>query len=241
MAQTRTTTEKGFSLAKGPVGITGLVLLAAGILGLLFAGHSFPTNEAVSGTVNVGGDKFLGFGGNGWTWALTGVAGLLLLLAAPLHWGAKTMSIVVGLALGAASVIALVDKDDVFGLASANGPTKLLWGAAAALLLILALLPRVGKKDRIDEDRVVEHRVRERRPVERETVRERPVVEDRPRGEVVDRNVTRGERVSTDREGTRGERVSTDRVVSDGEGLGREREGRIVDTADDRNPERRPR
>jgi len=51
------------------------------------------------------------------------------------------MSLIVGLALGAASVIALVDKRDVFGIFAANGATKLIWGVASAVLLVLALLP----------------------------------------------------------------------------------------------------
>jgi len=49
------------------------------------------------------------------------------------------MSLIVGLALGAASVIALVDKRDVFGIFAANGPTKLIWGVSSAVLLVLAL------------------------------------------------------------------------------------------------------
>lgn len=234
MAQERNT-DKGVSLAKGPVGITGIVLLAAGILGLLFAGHSFNASHAVSGTAN--GGHFLGFEGNGWTWALTGVAGLLLMFGAPMHWAAKSMSLIVGLALGAASVIALVDKHDVFGLAAANGPTKLLWGAAASLLLVLALLPRVGKNRKVDDDRAVDYKVRERRPVEREVVRERPVereVEREPRGEVVDRDVTRGEHVrDVDRRDgdLRGDREV---VVERDRGLGTDDRGGAV------SPDRRP-
>ena len=49
-----------------------------------------------------------------------------------------------GLALGAAAVIAMIDGDDVFGIFAANGLTELVWGIAAAILLVLALLPRVG-------------------------------------------------------------------------------------------------
>lgn len=208
-----TTKTKGTSLAKGPVGIIGLILLAAGILGLLLGDSDFATKNAIDGTSN--GDKFLGFEGNGWTWALTGVAGLLLLLAAPLHWGAKTMAIVVGLILGAASVIALYDEKDVFGLAAANGPTKLLWGAAAAALLISALLPRIGKKDHVDHDV-------DRAPRPRERVVERPVVE-RERHAVGERDEIRDndrDRVDLDprdldRTGGAGERV-VDRDVQRG-------------------------
>jgi hypothetical protein len=72
---------------------------------------------------------------------------------APLHWGAKTMAMIVGIAFAAACVIAVVDGNDVFGVAAANTWTKLVFGAAAAALLIVAMLPRVGRrKERVVED-----------------------------------------------------------------------------------------
>lgn len=140
--------EKGISLAKGPVGIVGGVLLVYGVLALIFGGNGF-TAHPVDGTVQ--GTKWLGFEGNGWSNLLTAGAGALLLFGSPTHWGAKSLSLIVGLALGAASVISLVDGDDVFGIFAANGPTKLAWGIAAAVLIVLALLPRVGG-GRTDDD-----------------------------------------------------------------------------------------
>jgi hypothetical protein len=158
--------DKGVSLAKGPVAITGIILLAAGILGFVFAGNSFSASP-VDGTAQ--GDTFLGFEANGWTNLLLIGAGALLLFGSPLHWAAKSLSLIVGLVLGAASVIALADGDDVFGIFAANGPTKLLLGAAAALLIVLALLPRVGGgKKRKDDDHIPPRR---ERVVERDTVR----------------------------------------------------------------------
>ena len=142
--------HKGTSLAKGPAWFMGLGLLALGILGLIFGGHSFSASP-LDGNVN--GKSFLGIEGNGWTWLLFGGGGLLLLLAAPAHWGAKTMALTVGLILGAASVISLVDGRDVFGIFAANGLTSLVWGAVAAALLIIGLLPRVGKDKHRDRDR----------------------------------------------------------------------------------------
>jgi hypothetical protein len=142
--------KDGISLAKGPVALVGVALLAYGITGLLLGGHGF-TAHAVSGTVN--GKTWLGLEGNGWTNLLFAGTGAVLLLGAPLHWGAKSLALIVGLVLGAASVIALVDGEDVFGIFAANGPTKLAWGAAAAVLLVLALLPRVGGDRRRDDDR----------------------------------------------------------------------------------------
>jgi hypothetical protein len=136
---------KGFSLAKGPVGIIGAVLLAGGILGLLMGSTDF-TTSAPDGDVT--GGTFLGIEGNGWTWLLFAGAGLILLLSAPMHWGAKTMAMIVGLAMAAAAVLALVDGSDVLGVFATNGATILAFGIAAVALLLVGMLPRVGRKRR---------------------------------------------------------------------------------------------
>jgi hypothetical protein len=143
---------KGVSLAKGPVGIIGAVLLAGGILGLLMGSTDFGMN-APDGDVS--GGTFLGIEGNGWTWLLFAGAGLILLLGAPMHWGAKTMAMIVGLAMAAAAVIAIVDGSDVLGIFAANGGTVLAFAAAAVALLVVAMLPRIGRRRR--EEPVVEH------------------------------------------------------------------------------------
>ena len=134
---------KGTSLAKGPVGIIGIIMLAGGILGLLFGSTNFDLSFP-DGTVT--GGTWLGIEGNGWTWLAFAAGGLLLLLTAPMHWGAKTMALIVGLVMGAASVILIADGDDVLGVAAGNNWTMLAFGAAAVALLIVALLPRVGRK-----------------------------------------------------------------------------------------------
>ena len=162
----RATNDKGVSLAKGPVGIIGLLLLAYGVTALIFGGHSFTTHP-VDGTVN--GKTWLGLEVNAWSSLLFIAAGALLLFGSPLHWAAKSMSLIVGLVLGAASVISLVDGEDVFGIFAANGLTKLVWGVAAAVLIVLSLLPRVGG-GRKDRDEHVEPATRPvaQRPVPRE-------------------------------------------------------------------------
>jgi hypothetical protein len=68
------------------------------------------------------------------------------------------MAVVVGLVLGAASVISLVTQwadgaFGVFGIFAANGPTTLAWGAVAAALLLSARLPRVGRRRQDDDER----------------------------------------------------------------------------------------
>ncbi len=164
--------KTGVSLAKGPVAIIGLLLLVFGVLAFILGGHSFKA-DPISGTVN--GEKFLGLEVNAWSSLLFVAAGLLLLFGSPLHWAAKSMSLIVGLVLGAASVIALYDEQDVFGIFAANGLTKLVWGAAATLLIVLSLLPRVGgKKRQADDDGARDTAVRREPGVERETTTRGP-------------------------------------------------------------------
>jgi hypothetical protein len=153
------TTErrKGVSLAKGPVGIIGLVLLAGGILGLLFGSTDFTTN-APNGDVT--GGTWLGIEGNGWTWVLFGGTGLVLLLSAPMHWSAKTMALLGGLVMTVACVLAVVDGNDVLGIFAANTATMIAFGAAAAALLIVAMMPRLSRR----RDVVVEDESADRRP-----------------------------------------------------------------------------
>jgi hypothetical protein len=135
--------RKGVSLAKGPVGLIGVLSLALGVLGFLFGSQSF-TMHPVSGDVT--GGTFLGIAGNGWTWLLFAGGGLLLLLGSPTHWGAKSLALIVGLVAGAASVIAMFDGKDVFGIIAENGWTELVLGAAAVALIVVSFLPRVGRR-----------------------------------------------------------------------------------------------
>jgi hypothetical protein len=63
------------------------------------------------------------------------------------HWGAKTMSLIVGVVLGGAALVALATKKrGAFGLLAANHVTELVWGAAGVALILLSLMPRVGAK-----------------------------------------------------------------------------------------------
>jgi hypothetical protein len=138
---TETRTEKGISLARGPALILGTVLLAAGLY-FLYKQHFFPKfSNFPNGKARVEGKVFGIFGANGWTGMLTAVAGGLLLFGAAQHLLAKTMSLIVGVALAAAAIIALA-SGDVLGLAAANGWTELAWGVAAAILLFNTVIPR---------------------------------------------------------------------------------------------------
>jgi hypothetical protein len=159
---------KGTSLAKGPASIVGMILLAYGVTGLIFGGNSFDSNP-LDGTVN--GDTWLGIEGNGWSNLLAIGAGGILMFGAQLHWSAKTTALIVGLVFAACAVIALIDGSDVLGIFAANNATKLAWAITAAVLIVIALLPRVGRRrepataadddidrrreDRFDRDREV--------------------------------------------------------------------------------------
>jgi hypothetical protein len=173
MANTKNT-NKGFSLAKGPAGIIGIILLAFGVTALLFSSHSL-TAHAIHGTVN--GKSWLGFEVNGWSALLCAGTGAALLFAAPLHWGAKTVSLIVGVLLGEAALLAFVDRHDALGIFAANHLTELGWAIAAGVLLVVALLPRVGGGTK-DAD------VETRREREQRLARERtlPTAGRRPAG-----------------------------------------------------------
>jgi hypothetical protein len=130
------------SLARGPALVLGTILIAVGLY-LLYKARTFPPfSNFPSGDAAKDGDFLFGlFGANGWTGMLTAVAGGLLLFGAAQHLLAKTMSLIVGVALGAAAVIALV-SGNVLGMAAANGWTKLGWAACAVILLFNTLVPR---------------------------------------------------------------------------------------------------
>ena len=159
---TRTRTEKGVSLARGPALILGTILEVAGLY-FLYKQHGFPPfSNFPNGNAPVQGKVFFGiFGANGWTGLFTAAAGGLLLFGAAQHLLAKTMSLIVGLALGAAAVIAVINGD-VLGLAAANNWTKLGWAVCAVILLFNTLIPR--------RTRTIEEPVPDERPVARDRV-----------------------------------------------------------------------
>jgi lysylphosphatidylglycerol synthetase-like protein (DUF2156 family) len=139
---TETRTEKGISLARGPALILGTILLVAGLY-LLYKQHTFlKFSNFPNGSAPVPGKVFLGiFGANGWTGMLTAAGGGLLLFGAAQHLLAKTMSLIVGIALGAAAIIAAI-SGNVLGMAAANRWTEIGWGVVAAILLFNTLIPR---------------------------------------------------------------------------------------------------
>ena len=113
------------------------------MLGFIFASRDFGF-DAPSGTVN--GTTFIGIEGNGWTWVAFAAAGLLLLLGSPIHWGAKSMAFIVGVVFVVGALIALSDGDDILGIVAINNWTTLVLGAGGAALIVLSMMPRVGRR-----------------------------------------------------------------------------------------------
>ncbi len=183
-ASTTTRTEKGMSLAKGPALILGTILTAVGLY-LLYKARTFPPfSNFPNGNVTKDGNFLFGiFGANGWTGMLTAVGGALLLFGAAQHLLAKTMSLIVGIAFGAAAVIALI-SGNVLGMAAANGWTKLGWAACAVILLFNTLVPR-RRRTVVVADEAVAHDApltHDRRPVATDgeaTAAEEPTVDHR--------------------------------------------------------------
>jgi hypothetical protein len=141
--------EHGPSLAKGPALIAGSILVAFGLASLL-KNNDFPSFSSSFPDGEVQGTNFLGFEVNGWTAFFSITAGALLLFGAAQHHLAKMMSLLVGLALAACAVIAVIDGQDVLGLAAANFWTKLGFAVAGGVLLVNALMPRTTRRREVD-------------------------------------------------------------------------------------------
>jgi hypothetical protein len=137
--------EHGPSLAKGPALIAGSLLVAFGLAALL-KNNDFPSFSSSFPDGEAQGTNFLGFEVNGWTAFFSITAGALLLFGAAQHHLAKMMSLLVGLALAACAVIAVIDGQDVLGLAAANFWTKLGFAVAGGVLLVNALMPRTTRR-----------------------------------------------------------------------------------------------
>lgn len=175
-----TRTEKGMSLARGPALILGTILTAVGLY-LLYKARTFPPfSNFPNGTAAKDGDFLFGiFGANGWTGMLTAVGGGLLLFGAAQHLLAKTMSLIVGVALGVATVIALV-SGNVLGMAATNGWTKLGWGVSAVILLFNTLVPRRRRTVTVVDEPAAHEHVAHDAPVAEPVAHDEPVARHTP-------------------------------------------------------------
>jgi hypothetical protein len=206
--------EKGPSLARGPAWIVGTVLSVFGLI-LFFRATGTPlgTDGFPDGAAQ--GQKLLGFEANAWTAWLTVAAGVLVLIGAAQHVIAKAFSLIVGIALVAAAIVAAIDGD-LFGLAAANTITELGWAITGAILIVTALLPRLNRNRHTETDTVATRN----RDHDSTFDRNRAAADDydagRTDGHVADRSA-RPVGASTDRDRTidqdRNERLANDRAA----------------------------
>jgi len=218
MEQTSDTrTEKGISLARGPALILGTVLLVAGLY-FLYKQHAFPKlANFPDGKAPVDGKVFFGiFGANGWTGMLTAIGGGLLLFGAAQHLLAKAMSLIVGVALGAAAIIALV-SGSVLGLAAANGWTEIGWGVVAAILLFNTVIPRRRSTVAV-QNGVAAERTRTAAPVGARTQGQAAEPSARREEPVTDRGAAPNETGGASTAGTETRTMPSERAVGPGEG-----------------------
>src|ERR1700722_12777830 len=132
---------RGVSLAKGPIAVVGLLGIIYGVSALIVKAHGFALHFP-SGHVH--GQFWLHLKVNGWPARLFIAPGLALLFSAVAHITAKTMAILVGVALIVLAIIAVSQKHGALGIFAADHWTELVWGVAGVVLLVLALMPRVG-------------------------------------------------------------------------------------------------
>jgi hypothetical protein len=125
------------AVARAPVWIIGVLLVAFGMVGLLTGGGDFSA-DPFNG--DVAGEVLLGIEANGWTNALFVVNGGLLILASVTLLSARFVAVAVGLDFAAAAAVALIDGSNVLGVFATNGATQTVWAVLALVLLVLAVV-----------------------------------------------------------------------------------------------------
>jgi hypothetical protein len=135
--------RRGVSLAKGPIALVGLLGIVYGLSAVIVRAHGFALHFPNG---HVHGPLWLHLKVNGWTALLFIAAGLALLFSAAAHVTAKAMAMIVGVVMIALAVIGFAQKHGALGIFAASHWTEAVWAAAGIVLLVLALLPRVGLK-----------------------------------------------------------------------------------------------
>ena len=120
-------------------GVVGLVLVAAGLIGLA-VDSSFDTGAGLDG------GRLLGLEVNGWHNLVHLASGLLLLAGLGSNRRARKVCRLFGVAYLVVTIVGLADGDDLFGLLPINGADNILH----AVLAIGALVAAARSKDRRD-------------------------------------------------------------------------------------------
>ena len=121
----------GRTLALGFCLVTGLVLIAVGVLGLLFGGSDFTTGPGVSG------ENFIIFEVNGWHNVVHIATGTFLLLMAASASTAIAGALIFGVVYVAVTVLGFIDGDDLVTIAPVNTADNFLHLALAVVAIVV--------------------------------------------------------------------------------------------------------
>jgi Domain of unknown function (DUF4383) len=111
----------------------GLVLIAAGVLGLIFGNSSFDTGDSIQG-----GD-FLGFTVNGWHNVVHIATGAFLVLMAGSAGSAALGALIFGIIYAAVCVVGFTSDSDIFNVVAIDDADNWLHLGLAVLGIIVGL------------------------------------------------------------------------------------------------------
>lgn len=121
----------GRTLAQAFCLVTGIVLIAVGVLGFFFGGSDFTAGPGVSG------ENFIVFEVNGWHNVVHIATGAFLVLMAASATTAITGALVFGVVYVAVTVLGFVDGDDLVTLAPVNTADNFLHLALAVVAIVI--------------------------------------------------------------------------------------------------------
>lgn len=121
----------GRTLAQGFCLVTGLALIAVGVLGFFFGGSAFSTGPGVSG------ENFIVFEVNGWHNVVHIATGAFLVLMAASARAAVAGALIFGVVYVAVTVLGFVDGDDLLTVAPVNTADNWLHLALAVAAIVI--------------------------------------------------------------------------------------------------------
>ncbi len=123
----------GRTLAQGFCTVTGLVLVAVGVLGFFLGGGDFTTGPGVSG------EPLIVFEVNGWHNLVHLASGAFLLLMAAKPATAVTGALAFGLVYVVVTVWGFIDGNDIATIAPVNAPDNFLHLALAVVAILVGV------------------------------------------------------------------------------------------------------
>ena len=123
----------GRTLAQAFCLVTGLVLIAVGVLGFFFGGGGFTTGPGVSG------EPFIVFEVNGWHNIVHLASGAFLLLMAAKPATAITGALAFGAIYVVVTVWGFVDGNDIATIAPVNAPDNFLHLVLAVVAILIGV------------------------------------------------------------------------------------------------------